>query len=86
MPFGLLVTSECGAYLAADQSLVYGGYPKMFLLFFSLILILILVLKLSFSIHILVLFSICFLLLDLLEFCHRLSSPCEPCLSIFNPQ
>ena len=32
-----LITSECGAYLAVDQSLVYGGYPKLFLLFFSLI-------------------------------------------------
>ena len=31
-----LVNSECDVYLPVDQSLVYS-YPKMFLLFFSLI-------------------------------------------------
>ena len=44
-----LVSSECDAYLIVDQSLGYGGYSKMFLLFFSLILNLIPVLKPSFS-------------------------------------
>ena len=87
MSFGFyLVNSECGAYLAVDQNLVYGGYPKMFLLFLSLILSLSLVLKLSFSNYILVSFSICFWLLDLLEFCHHLSPACKPYLSILNSQ
>ena len=46
-----LVTSECGAYVAVVQSLIYGSYSKMlmFLLFFSVILSLIPVLKPSFS-------------------------------------
>ena len=55
-----LVNSKCEAYLAVDQSLVYGSYPKVFLLFFSLILSLIPVLAPSFLIHILVSFSFCF--------------------------
>ena len=50
---------ECGACLAVDQSLAYGSYPNMFLLFFSLILSLIPVLKPS---------------LDLLELCHLVYS------------
>ena len=32
-----LTNSECDTYLATDHSLVYSGYPKMFLLFYSLI-------------------------------------------------
>ena len=59
-----LVNSECGTYLAVDQSLAYASYPIMFLLFFSLILSLIPVLKPPFLIHVLV------FLLDVLEFCH----------------
>ena len=49
-----LVNSECGAYLAVDQSLVYGSYPNIFLLFFSLILSLTSVLKLEWgaSLHV----------------------------------
>ena len=85
LSFGFdLVNSECGAYLAVNQSLVYGSYPKMFLLFFNLILSLIPVLKPFFSIHILV--SFCFLLLDPLEFCQQLSLAWKPYLSIFNSQ
>ena len=38
------------------------------------------------EIHILVSFTICFLLLDLLQFCHQLSPACKPCLFIFNSQ
>ena len=84
-PFGFyLVNFECGAYLAFDHSLVNCIYPKIFILFFSLILSLIPVLKPSDSIHISVAF--CFLLLDLLEFCYQSSPACKPCLSIFNSQ
>ena len=37
--YGLyLANSECDAYLAVGHSLVYNSYPKMFLLFFILIL------------------------------------------------
>ena len=31
-----LANSECDAYLAVDHSLVYNSYPRMFLLFVSL--------------------------------------------------
>ena len=87
LSFGFyLVNSECGAYLTVDLGLVYGSYSKMFLLFLSLILNLIPVLKPSFSVYILVLFPFCFVLLDLLEFCHQLSPACRPCLSIFYSQ
>ena len=63
-----------GTYLAVDQSLIYGSYPNMFLVFFSLVLSLIPVLKPSFLIHVSV--SFCF-------------SPASteilpPCLFIFN--
>ena len=61
---------ECGACLAVDQSLVYGNYPNMFLLFFSLILSLIPVLKPSFLMS---WFRFVFLL-DLLELCHLVYS------------
>ena len=71
-----LVNSECGAYLAVDQSLVYGSYSNMFLLFFSLILSLIPVLKPSFLIHVLV------------SFCFSSGSTgiVSPCLFIFHSQ
>ena len=67
---------ECGACLAVDQSLVYGNYPNMFLLFFSLILSLIPVLKPSFLIHVLV------------SFCFSSGSTgiMSPCLFIFHSQ
>ena len=40
MSFGFyLATSESGANLAVEQSLVHGRCPKMFLLFFRLALI-----------------------------------------------
>ena len=70
LSFGFyIVLSECGAYLAVDHKLVYSRYPKMFLLFFSIILSLIPVLNPSFSIHISVLFSFfCFCLFLLLFF------------------
>ena len=71
-----LVNSECGAYLAVDQSLVYGSYSNMFLLFFSLILSLIPVLKPSFLIHVLV--SFCF--------SPESTGILPPCLFIFNSQ
>ena len=59
-----LVNSESGVYLVVDQNLVYN-YPKMFLLFFSLILGLIPGLNPSFLIHVSVSFLFGFLLLDL---------------------
>ena len=54
-----LVNSECGAYLAVDHSLLYS-YPKIYILFFRLILDLIPGLKSSFSIHISVLLCLTF--------------------------
>ena len=36
-----LVNSGCDLHLVVDQSLVFGNYPKVFLLFFSLVLSLI---------------------------------------------
>ena len=76
----------CGAYLAVDHSSVYGGYPKLFLLFFSIIMSLSPFLKPSFLIHILVSFCLCFLHLDLFKFCCQLFPAWKPCLSIFNSQ
>ena len=65
LPFGFcLFNSECDASLANHHSLI-GSYPKMFLLFLSLILSLIPGLKQFFSIHISFSFLFCFLLLDL---------------------
>ena len=60
-----LSNSVCDTYLAVDHSSVYS-YPKMFILFFSLLTSVECLepgLKPSFSIHIFV--SFCFLLLDL---------------------
>ena len=80
-----LVNSECGAHLAVDLSLIYGSTPKMFLLFFSR-------LEPNSSFKTIFLDSylgivvVCFLLLDLLEFCDQLSQTCKPCLPIFNSQ
>ena len=58
------------------MSLVYGSYPNMFLLIFSLILSLIPVLKPSFLIHVLILFC----------FSPESTGILSPCLLIFNSQ
>ena len=60
LSFGFcLVIPEFGAYIAVDHSLVHS-YPKIFLLYLSLILILIAGLKSSLSIHMSASFSFIF--------------------------
>ena len=74
-----LVTSECDVYLPVDPSLVYS-YPKMLLLFFSLILAWF---KTIFLDSYLGVFCSWVQLASVeFKFCHLLSPACKSCFSI----
>ena len=84
-----LVNHMCDTYLAIDNRLVYS-HPKIFLLFFSVILSLVpnRLSRFILQFFYIFLFMLCswIKLFVELEFCHRLFPACKSCFSIFHSQ